>query len=66
MRCLARHEIFDDHGCTDRSMMSLAFFERHAHSFHMAASVKHDMGEQQAPTRIVIGNDDVILLPGAR
>jgi hypothetical protein len=62
VRCLARREIFDDHGCTDRSMM-LAFFERHAESFHRAANVKHDMGELQAPLRIVIGNDDIIISP---
>jgi hypothetical protein len=59
VRCLARREIFDDRGCTDRSMM-LAFFERHADRFYAAARVKHDVGESQSPARIVIGNDDFI------
>ena len=65
IRCLARREIFDDRGCTDRVMM-LAFFERHVRSFHVAVNVKYDLGERQGPTVIVIGNDDVILPPSAR
>jgi hypothetical protein len=47
--------------------MMLAFFERHAHSFHVAANVKVDMGEAQRPAvPIIIGNDDIILPPGAQ
>ncbi|MCA1376929.1 MULTISPECIES: hypothetical protein [unclassified Bradyrhizobium] len=65
MRCLARREIFDDRGCTDCPGM-LAFFERYVKNFQAAASVKHDMGEWHAPTRIIIGNDDIILPPTAR
>jgi hypothetical protein len=65
IRCLARREIFDERGCADRAMM-LAFFERHARSFHVAANVKFDLGEREAPTMVVIGNDDIILPPNAR
>jgi len=65
MHCLARREIFDDRSCTDRSMM-LAFFNRHVESFYRAASVKYDMRETQAPTRIIVGNEDVILPATAR
>jgi hypothetical protein len=65
VRCLARREIFDDHGCADRPEM-LAFFERHAERFYRAASVKHEMGEIEAPTRILIGNDDILIPRSAR
>ena len=57
IRCFARREIFDDRGCTDRSMM-VAFLERHAHSFHLAASVIYEMNGAKGP--INIGNDDII------
>jgi hypothetical protein len=60
VRCLARREFFDDRSCLTSSV-KVAFFNRHACSFHVAASVKYDMREFTGDM-IVIGNDDIILL----
>jgi hypothetical protein len=60
-RCLARREFFDDHSVPE-PRTQVVFFERHAHSFYMAASAKYDMREFNG-NLIIIGNDDIILMP---
>jgi hypothetical protein len=60
--CVARRSIFDDQG-QSTPKDAVRFFAGCSQTFHLAASVKFDMGEFNESQGIILGSSDVIPFP---